>query len=413
MYWCTELKLRAEPAYSVGQAAGPHTVSSRAFRGISGRIERPEILISNSESRINQAGGKSERRRGAVVLMVLGFVVLASWMLIQILQCVHTETALRGVEHQNDAIRAAAFQALEITIGVLAEVRELDGALYGPAQGWDDILGYAGFPATARTNVLEEASSDLGVASPLGEVAAFAFPTGIEVEVSIRDESGRLPLNHTSGERWKLLFEAMEIQAADASTLTDCLLDWIDPDDEPRLNGAEGELYQQRAPPYEPLNGPIEDLYQLRLVEGFDRLFFDDRGVPNDLFQTFAACVTTVSAGPVNYNTAPALVLDVLAEEADFEAQRVVDFRNGVDLEPGTEDDRVLRPGLDETEAPVDGDGNPLDFSATCRYFTLHIAARSASTVFRLAARLDTATRPRKGLYPITILELQTRGADL
>ncbi|VGO14262.1 hypothetical protein PDESU_02821 [Pontiella desulfatans] len=354
-----------------------------------------------------------DRKHGAVLLIVLGVILLASWMLVQIIGRVTEEVALRGVDDQNDAIRAAAFQSLEITIGVLAEIQLLDGGLYSPAQGWASPLGYAGFPMAAVSNELALGSGGESEIRGVDEMAEFAFPPGIEVDVEIRDESGRLPLNQTSGERWKLLFEEMEIQPADAATLADCLLDWIDRDNETRLNGAEAGVYQRRDPAYLPANAPIEDLLELRLVEGFDRLFFDEHGVPNDLFRTFRNCVSMMEAGKVNLNTVHPLVLEVLAEELDFEAQRVADFVRGVDLEAGTSDDLVLRPGLDDPDVPTDNDGEPLDFSATCRYLTVHIASRSAGTVFNLSARLDTETPSGEQIYPMTILDLQTKGSTL
>lgn len=356
----------------------------------------------------------ADRRQGAVLLMVLGVILLASWMLVQIIAHVGEEVALRGVEGQNDAIQASAFQTLEIVIGVLTEIKTLDGGLYSPAQGWGDPLGYAGFPdAGIQTNELDESSGESVPTQALEGMVAFAFPPGVEVEVELQDESGRFPLNQTSIERWKLLFEEMEIQSGDASTLADTLLDWIDSDDEPRLNGAEAGFYQRRDPPYLPANGPIDDLYQLRLIEGFDRLFFDLDGVPNELFRTFRDCVTTVKTGAVNFNTAPPLVLEVLAEELGFEARRVSDYVAGADLAVGTEDDRVLRPGKEDSDLPRDNDGELLDFSATCRYLTVHISAVSAGTAFRLAARLDTETPSAGKIYPMTILDLQMKGKDL
>jgi general secretion pathway protein K len=366
--------------------------------------------------------GNKKKREGAVLLMVLGMVLIASWIVVQIIGRVGDEIELRGVEDQNDAIRASAFQSLEIVMGVLEEIRLLDGALYSPAQGWGDPLGYAGFPRQATNSGSianldeygdEEVDEQAATVQALDEIATFSFPPGIQVVVDIEDESGRLPLNATSKERWKMLFEEMEIQSSDAELLADTLLDWIDPDDEPRLNGAEAGTYQRRDPPYLPANGPIDDLHDLRLIEGFDRLFFDQHGLPNDRFRLFRECVTEVAGGSVNYNTVHPLVLAVLAEELDFEADKVSDFVRGPDLEPGTADDRVLRPDLDENEIPRDGDGEPLDLSAVCRYLTVRITSMSAGTAFRLSARLDTQTRPKDTVYPMEILDLQTKGADL
>jgi hypothetical protein len=50
--------------------------------------------------------------------------------------------------------------------------------------------------------------------------------------------------------------------------IADCILDFIDEDDEPRLYGAESEFYQGLQPPYYPRNGPLETLDELLLVAG-------------------------------------------------------------------------------------------------------------------------------------------------
>lgn len=348
-----------------------------------------------------------------MLLIVLGIILLASWMLVQIMARVTEEIALRGEERQNDALQACAFQSLEVVMGVLAEIRMLDGALYSPKQGWARPLAYAGFKsAVVSTNTVEGGEVET-YAEGLDEIALFEFPLGIEVDVVVQDESGRLPINSTPEDRWKLLFEEMEIQSAEADVLVDCLLDWIDSDKRTRLNGAETAVYQRRDPAYKPANAPIEDLLDLRFVEGFDRLFFDEHGLPNELFRTFSECVTVDSSPNVNFNTANGLVLEVLAEEMQFEAQGVTDYLNGTDLEPGTADDRVLRPGLDDPDLPTNNDGDPLDFSATCRYLTVHITSRSAGTVYNLSARLDAETPSEGGIYPMAILDLQTKGSTL
>lgn len=353
---------------------------------------------------------KQKRREGAVLLIVLGIILLASWMIVQIIGRVSQEVALRGEDRQNDAIQACAFQSLEIVIGVLQEIKTLDGALYSPTQGWEQPLAYAGFKSVTATNVDDEVEQEI---ETLDDFAPMEFPPGVDVEVVVIDESGRLPINQTSEERWKLLFDEMGIQSADAEVLTDCLLDWIDRDKQTRLNGAEAAVYQQREPAYKPSNAPIEDLLELRYIEGFDRIFFDERGVPNELFHTFKSCVTVNDSSDINFNTAPSFVLNVLAEEMDVEARAITDYLWGVDLEPGTADDRILRPGQDDPDVPTNNDGNPIDFSATCRYLTVHITSKSAGTAFNLSARLDLETPSPGGIYPMTILDLQTKGSTL
>ncbi len=50
--------------------------------------------------------------------------------------------------------------------------------------------------------------------------------------------------------------------------IADCILDWLDTDDEPRQFGAEAEYYESLDPPYKPANGPIRCLEELLFVRG-------------------------------------------------------------------------------------------------------------------------------------------------
>jgi len=52
------------------------------------------------------------------------------------------------------------------------------------------------------------------------------------------------------------------------SETADCILDWLDDDDEPRAYGAELEYYTTLPTPYEPTNGPINSVEELLLVRG-------------------------------------------------------------------------------------------------------------------------------------------------
>lgn len=49
-------------------------------------------------------------------------------------------------------------------------------------------------------------------------------------------------------------------------SIADAILDWLDPDDQPRLLGAERDYYASLDPPYEPRNGPLHSVEELLLV---------------------------------------------------------------------------------------------------------------------------------------------------
>ncbi len=53
--------------------------------------------------------------------------------------------------------------------------------------------------------------------------------------------------------------------------IADCILDWLDADNEPREFGAEAEYYESLDPPYQPTNGPMRCLQELLFVRGITR----------------------------------------------------------------------------------------------------------------------------------------------
>src|SRR5207247_1078297 len=61
--------------------------------------------------------------------------------------------------------------------------------------------------------------------------------------------------------------------------IANSILDWMDPDDEPRSNGAENDYYQTLPNPYRAKNGPLDTIEELLLVKGVtpQLLFGNDR----------------------------------------------------------------------------------------------------------------------------------------
>ena len=56
--------------------------------------------------------------------------------------------------------------------------------------------------------------------------------------------------------------------------ILDCILDWLDGDDDRRTYGAEISDYAGLTIPYEPRNGPMEDIEELLKVQGVEPEFF-------------------------------------------------------------------------------------------------------------------------------------------
>jgi general secretion pathway protein K len=137
--------------------------------------------------------------------------------------------------------------------------------------------------------------------------------------VRLIDEGGKINLNRADENLLRRIFTNLGIEEPRRSILVDSILDWTDPDDLHRQNGAESDYYLALSPSYTARNGPFDTVEELLWVRGVtSELFFgspsgggapagEDRSV--GLGQIF-----TVDSpiDRVNLRTAPAEVIHAL-----------------------------------------------------------------------------------------------------
>jgi hypothetical protein len=154
-------------------------------------------------------------------------------------------------------------------------------------------------------------------------------------EVRITGEGGRLNLNWLlAGEnpaRLDMLRRYLEVKGVDLNErdhMIDCLLDWVDPDNLVRLNGAENEG------DYQPPNELLTRIEDLKKVKGW-KDFTATPGWEDDF--------TLNSTGPVDVMWASRSVLLALPGMTDSLVDRFLDLRRGPDKVEGTKDDPELQ----------------------------------------------------------------------
>lgn len=153
------------------------------------------------------------------------------------------------------------------------------------------------------------------------------------------------------------------VDVAEASQITDSILDWIDPDDQPRLSGAESDYYLSLDSPYQAKNGPFDSINELLLVRGvvpdmFHGTDLSQIDVPRSVTgralmvnkntgpiytNALRNIFTTTSARVINLNTTSALVLQAVLGVDEATAQAILSRRAGLDGTDGTEDDVPFR----------------------------------------------------------------------
>jgi general secretion pathway protein K len=154
-------------------------------------------------------------------------------------------------------------------------------------------------------------------------------------EARIMGEGGRLNLNWiVSGEnpqRIALLRKYLENKGVDLNErdrMIDTLLDYVDPDDLPRLNGVEA------GPGYEPRNGLLQRIEELKLIPGWEKFTAGS---------DWDADFTLYSGGPIDLVWASRDVLLSLPGFNEPIVDRFLELRRGTDKADGTEDDAVFQ----------------------------------------------------------------------
>jgi len=161
------------------------------------------------------------------------------------------------------------------------------------------------------------------------------FGHGQTYSARLTGEGGRLNINWlVAGEnplRIEMLRRYLEIKGIDLNErdrMIDCLLDWVDPDDLVRLNGAEaGDGYQ-------PANTLLTRLEDLKKVKGWE-VFTAAPGWDEEL--------TVNSTGPVDVAWASRDVLRALPGMTDEVVDRFLQLRRGVDGVDATIDDATFK----------------------------------------------------------------------
>ena len=156
---------------------------------------------------------------------------------------------------------------------------------------------------------------------------------GQSFDARITGEGGRLNLNWLvappeNPTRLELLRKYLEIKGVDLNErdhMIDCLLDWVDPDNLVRLNGAEDE------PGYKPADKPLTSLDEVKRIRGWEE-FTSRADWDTDL-------TLNSGSGQIDINWASRDVLLSLPGVTEANADQFLTMRRGPDGIEGTEDD--------------------------------------------------------------------------
>ncbi len=202
--------------------------------------------------------------------------------------------------------------------------------------------------------------------SPLSGLSLDHYPIGDDggtVTIKIIDLERKANINTANAQALQQALTLMGVDANDISVVSDSIMDWIDPDDMPKVAGAESDYYQGLNVPYYAKNAPIDDLAELLLVKGVTPEMYWGSNSTNHIPSVFqhklglgtapgqspdypfglVNLFTPISSGRININTADTNVLQMIPGVDGATAAAIVMQRAGPDGAEGTEDDTPFR----------------------------------------------------------------------
>lgn len=160
--------------------------------------------------------------------------------------------------------------------------------------------------------------------------------------VDIIPEGSRRNVNRLQPQEWREMLDLARVPEDLWDELIDCVGDWIDADENKKLNGAESDdaFYTERG--YTVKNGPIDTIDEMLMIKGCDEtILFGGPGPDADSepMTGIAQWLTTWGDGRINANNANFEVLMTIPGIAEWEADAIIEGRAGLDGEDGTRDD--------------------------------------------------------------------------
>lgn len=163
----------------------------------------------------------------------------------------------------------------------------------------------------APVNAATQAPDAIDLGKVTGQIGDGAY------EVEVQDESGKINLATVQEPQLKGLVSVIGIEEPDASVIVDSILDWKEPGNIARPNGAKNDYYQSLQPPYAVWNdmGRMRAVEELLLVKGVTPDYFyghrekTQDGQIVDRYGLSRYLTVYGSAGRVNINYAPMAVL--------------------------------------------------------------------------------------------------------
>ncbi|MGH7939564.1 MAG: general secretion pathway protein GspK [Limisphaerales bacterium] len=302
-----------------------------------------------------QTNPKASRHSFALIIALLAVFVLTAnaavlWYSMQV------DMKLASKSQNNPQLLWLGRSGMEVAKWILSVEANIPGEPYDALNQY-----WAGGPGgPGETN------------SPLANISMDHYQIGNGWDsIKITDLERKININTINEGLLNQVLTSMGVDANDIPVVRDSILDWVQPGDTPRLDGAKDQYYMSLTPPYYCKEAPMDDIGELLLIKGvtwemftgqsppgakpsaapkgFDRSPFDNNGYAFGLRDVF----TPFSNGKININTADANVLQCIPGVDPSTAEAIIKERAGPDGVDGTGDDTPFRSPGDAQRAGI------------------------------------------------------------
>ncbi len=292
--------------------------------------------------------------RSSVIVLVLISMLFTAAALTAFVEKAGNDLLVEVRQADAKRLRQEAFSALEVTLAVLEDFRQADNGLHSSGEGWGDPLEWADWkPSEGRT-----------------------------VEVTFRDESGKIPLNRADLTTLTNLFTYWQMAPLEAEKLADALVGWMQNGYVYSTSITPG--YENAPIPYAEPGRPMRSFGELAAVAIAKDVFFDENGLPNDNYWRFVNDVSIFNYSQPDANGTNEDVLAAVGQYTDTQKQHVKDYLTGTGQYASQ--GRQWFTSSSTLSAIAGVGGNATQFGTTITALRVQVTVHEGHSQYRLSA---------------------------
>jgi general secretion pathway protein K len=359
----TARKFSLQCPYNCGLISNKLEVGDSLFRVpvmTSRSVSKQKLQTLNSEIRIS----KSEFRnsRGIVLIMVLWVITILSVIVLEFSFAMRTEVNIAKNFKEETQLYAIAEGGVQRAVAELIFKHDPRVQQKRKTQKADEV------PPEKKEWMTD------------GRPYSLPFDQG-KCEVKITSEAGKVNINIVSEATLRKIIGQLGLEAEARDMVVDSIMDWKDPDDFYRVNGAENDYYRSLKEPYDCKNGNLDSIEELLLVRGVTPdLFYGKKekkkgeeggkteGIGlRDLFSIYS------SGEQIDINSAPLPVLRVVLGIPSEVAQSIIKARE----EKGFQNQVELLQRVPDLSTFIGEIAGRIVYSSMTSYYTIESKGKS------------------------------------